>query len=245
MKTIGIIPARYESSRFPGKPLADIHGKPMIQRVYEQCRKAESLDQIIVATDDDRIADAVDKFEGLFSMTSKHHQSGTDRCAEVAGKMDKDEFDVVINIQGDEPFIQPEQIDQVACLFKAESAEIGTLIKPFDDPKELDNPNRVKVVTDQLGRALYFSRSVIPHNRNGQQNIPYYRHLGMYGYRTNILSKIAKLSPSNLELAESLEQLRWLENGFTIHTAKTTIETPGIDTPEDLEKLLKVYPKEQ
>ena len=242
-KIIGIIPARYASTRFPGKPLVDIAGKSMIQRVYEQAAKSESLSKVVVATDDERIANEVARFGGSFVFTSSNHQSGTDRCAEVIEKMP--DFDIVINIQGDEPFIEPAQIDLLASCFTEEKVQLATLIKPIESQESIYNPNSPKVVIDVNGRAMYFSRSPIPFIRNGEPGVwaekhRFYKHIGIYGYRTESLKAITKLPPSSLEIAESLEQLRWIENGFYIQTKVTDLETVAIDTPEDLKKLNKL-----
>ena len=235
MKIVGIIPARYASSRFPGKPLINIGGKTMISRVYEQAIKAQSLSQVVVATDDERIFDEITALGGKAIMTSPAHQNGTERCAEVAQKL---EADVIINIQGDEPFIQPEQIDLLANTFKAklEATPIATLIKEHPLDGELRNSSRVKVVVNNELYALYFSRSIIPFQRDSSKAlaIKYYRHIGIYGFRKDVLLELVKLPPSGLEMAENLEQLRWLENGYQIKCAITTLESASIDTPEDL-----------
>ncbi|RMG79850.1 MAG: 3-deoxy-manno-octulosonate cytidylyltransferase [Bacteroidetes bacterium] len=236
MKIIGIIPARYQSSRFPGKPLADIKGKTMIQRVYEQALLCPDLSEVIVATDDNRILNHVKEFGGKVVMTSPHHQSGTERCAEVLNQVS---CDAVINIQGDEPFIDPSQITQVAQLLKNGNS-IATLIKKIDDLTILNNPNIPKVVIDKTGKALYFSRATIPYVRDHKAALNthvFYKHIGIYGYLSKTLKEIVKLKPSPLEIAERLEQLRWLENGFSIQTSETQIETFGIDVPEDLKKI--------
>ena len=283
MNFIGIIPARYASSRFPGKPLAMIGGKPMIQRVYEQAKKA--LDYVVVATDDERIFDCVTSFGGLAVMTSADHPCGTNRCQEayercslmVNALIDKGELpeelpnvkwnshqDVVINIQGDEPFIQPEQIEAVKACFELEGGQIATLVKPFspqDGLVALRNPNSPKVVIAPLdaasvasssdgisagiiGKAVYFSRSVIPYLRGVKEEDwlqeaerkgkPFYKHIGLYAYRADVLAAITRLPLSPLEQAESLEQLRWIENGYEIRVALTLQQTIGIDTPDDL-----------
>jgi 3-deoxy-manno-octulosonate cytidylyltransferase (CMP-KDO synthetase) len=218
-----------------------INGKTMIRRVYEQASKARSLGKIIVATDDDRIAAEVQSFGGAVVMTSDQHRSGTDRCAETA-RLTPGNWDVVINIQGDEPFIQPAQIDLLAALFSDSSVEIGTLVKKLSDPADLDNPNTMKVVLDAHNNGMYFSRSPIPFVRGEEkskwlEHHFFYKHIGIYGYRTDVLHKLTVLQPGKLEVAESLEQLRWLENGYRIRTAFTEMETISIDTPEDLEKL--------
>jgi 3-deoxy-manno-octulosonate cytidylyltransferase (CMP-KDO synthetase) len=247
MKIAGIIPARYASTRFPGKPLVNIQGKSMIRRVYEQCLKCPQLDAVVVATDDERILDVVNSFGGHAMMTSTSHQSGTDRCGEVIEKLEKqgEAFDAVINIQGDEPFIDPGQISKVALQLIDDKVQIATLVKRIDNTGELFNPNVVKVVLANDGRALYFSRSTIPHLRGheqkewlGQQT--FYKHVGIYGYQTEILKKIITLPRGNLELAESLEQLRWLENGFLVFAEETDFESIAIDTPEDLSKIFKI-----
>jgi len=242
-KIIGIIPARFASTRFPGKPLVHIAGKSMIQRVYEQASKAKSLAKVVIATDDDRIADEVKRFGGNFVFTASTHQSGTDRCAEVMEQLP--DFDVVINIQGDEPFIEPTQIDLLASCFSEEKVQLATLIKSIESQESIYNPNSPKVVIDTNGRAIYFSRSPIPFIRNGEPGVwaekhLFYKHIGIYGYRTEALKAITKLPPSSLEIAESLEQLRWIENGFYIQTKVTNSETVAIDTPEDLLKLNKL-----
>ena len=243
LKIIGIIPARYASTRLPGKPLVDIAGKTMIQRVYEQASKAKSLSKVVIATDDERIADEVKRFGGEYVFTAPHHQSGTDRCAEVMEQLP--DFDIVINIQGDEPFIEPAQIDLLASCFIEEKVQLATLIKPIQSQESIYNPNSPKVVIDINGRAMYFSRSPIPFIRNGEPGVwaekhQFYKHIGIYGYRTESLKAITKLPPSSLEIAESLEQLRWIENGFYIQTKVTDLETVAIDTPEDLLKLNKL-----
>lgn len=244
MKFIGIIPARYASTRFPGKPLADMAGKPMIQRVYEQVQQV--LDKVIVATDDTRIEQAVLQFGGGVVMTSPDHQSGTDRCYEAFIKAGQG-YDVIINIQGDEPFIHQEQIEALKECFNSPEIDIATLVKPFkatdDFEKDLFNPNSPKVVLNKNREALYFSRSVIPYVRGKNhlewlQNHTFYKHIGLYGYRAHVLSEITRLPQSTLELAESLEQLRWLENGYKIKAGITQHETIGIDTPEDMERAL-------
>lgn len=236
---IGIIPARYASTRFPGKPLVMIGGMSMLQRVYEQALKTKNLKRVIVATDDERIAEHVKSFGGEVMVTSPLHQSGTDRCAEVISKLDT-AFDIAVNIQGDEPYIQPEQIDLLCSCFKIAATEIATLIKSTTNMDEIINPNVVKAVVSKSQRALYFSRSPIPFNRNKKQDVAYYKHVGIYAYRVAVLKLLAALPESLLEQAESLEQLRWLENGFHIQTALTNFETIAIDTPEDLERLKKV-----
>ncbi len=242
MSVLGIIPARFASTRFPGKPLTNIGGKTMIQRVYEQALKAKSLNKVIVATDDDRIKEHVNDFGGNIIMTSPDHQSGTDRCNEVISK--DNSTDIIINIQGDEPFVDPEQINLLVNCFKNNNTEIATLVKKVESLDELLNTNIPKVVLSENMQALYFSREVIPHIRGVKQKEwlnanDFYKHIGIYGYRLNTLKKIASLPPSNLEQLECLEQLRWLENNYTINVAITDIENIAIDTPEDLKKLEK------
>ena len=238
MKFIGIIPARFESTRFPGKPLALLNGKPIIRWVYENVSIA--LEHVWVATDDDRIFNEVNNFGGNAVKTGSHHQSGTDRCAEAARLLSaKTDFDIIINVQGDEPFIQPEQINLLKSCFDEET-EIATLIKKIETPDELFNPNRPKVVIDNCQNALYFSRSPIPFVRgcnqdNWLEKNTFWSHIGMYAYKANVLQKITRLNPGRLELIESLEQLRWLENGYSIKTAVTTHQSLGIDTPQDLQ----------
>lgn len=237
MKIIGIIPSRYNSTRFPGKPLVDIQGKTMIRRVYEQASKAKSLAEIIVATDDERIFEEVKSFGGNVVMTSASHKNGTERCAEVVSTLDSNEVDAAINIQGDEPFIAPEQIDLVASCFENSETQIATLIKKQEWDDVLKNPARIKVVVNQKMEALYFSRSIIPNPiSNFDPDIfNFYLHIGIYGFRKNVLLDVVKLPASLLELAESLEQLRWLDYGYKINCALTTHESKSIDTPEDLE----------
>lgn len=232
---IGIIPTRYASTRLPGKPLIMIGGKTMIQRVYEQAKKVTELDEVYVATDDARIADAVRNFAGHAILTSPDHQSGTDRCSEVLKKLNK-QVDVVINIQGDEPFIDPAQIALVASCFNDASVNIASLIKKLDKESEVQNPNTVKAVINSLGNALYFSRSPIPYRRNPEAHITYYKHIGIYGYRAQTLLDLTRLPQGAIEKAESLEQLRWLENGYDIRLKETKMETISIDTPDDLMK---------
>jgi len=241
MKVIGIIPSRYQSTRFPGKPLINIDGKTMIHRVYEQAKKARSLSEVVVATDDDRIFTHIKSFGGNVIMTSSSHKSGTDRCAEVIEKLTEN-YDIVINIQGDEPYIAPEQINQLCSCFNDSKTDIATLIKKIDTEEDLFNPNRPKVSIDENNFALMFSRNVIPKISNiKKENLlalhTFYKHIGIYGYRSEVLIKISKLPISPLEQKEQLEQLRWLENNYAIKTAITSYEAFSIDTPEDLEKL--------
>lgn len=237
MRILGIIPARFASTRFPGKPLAMIGHQSMIQRVYEQAKKCSRIDAILVATDDERIYDHVHSFGGEAVMTSTNHQSGTDRCLEASLSLNGP-IDAVINIQGDEPFIQPYQIDRIAALVE-DGAEIATLAIPIPYAISADS-NKVKVVTDKQGKALYFSRSLIPFHRDAEDisKLQCLKHLGIYGYRFSTLQQIARLEVSFLESSEKLEQLRWMENGYEIHVAITDFESPAIDTPEDLEKII-------
>lgn len=239
MKFIGIIPARYASTRFPAKPLAILGGKPVIQRVYEQV--AGVLDEAYVATDDERIEATVRSFGGKVVMTSINHKSGTDRCYEAYTKVGHG-YDVVVNIQGDEPFIQHSQLEVVKACFEDTTTQIATLVKPFipeDGFDALENVNSPKVVVNKNMNALYFSRSIIPFQRNADKEDwlkghTYYKHIGLYAYRADVLKEITSLSQSSLEMAESLEQLRWLENGYTIKVGVSEVETIGIDTPQDL-----------
>jgi len=242
MRFVGIIPARFASTRFPGKPLVDIGGKTMIQRVYEQVSKV--LADVYVATDDQRIFEAVLAFGGRAIMTSDQHKSGTDRCYEACSKLSGN-FDVVINVQGDEPFIQPEQIETLKDCFKSTETEIATLAKRFtekDGFEALNNPNSPKLVVNKSDEAMYFSRSIIPFRRGAETADwislnTYLKHVGIYAYRADVLRQLTQLDQSPLEISESLEQLRWLENGFRIKVGYTDVETVGIDTPEDLEKV--------
>lgn len=238
MKFIGLIPARYASTRFPGKPLALLAGKPVIQHVYEQAVKV--LDAVYVATDDERIYNKVLEFGGKAVMTSTEHHSGTDRIEEALEKVGGN-FDVVVNIQGDEPFIAQSQIETLCHCFEDEATQIATLGKPFEYIEAVENPNSPKIVVDNRGYAMYFSRSVIPFVRGVERQEwlkkhPFLKHLGIYAYRTEVLKAITRLPQSSLELAESLEQLRWLENGYRIKVGITNVETVGIDTPEDLQR---------
>ena len=238
MKFIGIIPARYASTRFPGKPLAVLGGKTVIQRVYEQA--AHVLEEAYVATDDERIMQAVEAFGGRAVMTRSDHKSGTDRIEEAAEKIGT-QADVIINIQGDEPFVQKSQLETLKQLFDDPTTQIGTLGKRFESMEAVLNPNSPKIVTDQRGFALYFSRSAIPFVRGKEQqewldHYPFLKHLGLYAYRREVLREVTLLPQSPLEKAESLEQLRWLENGYRIRVGLTDVETVGIDTPEDLQR---------
>ena len=240
VEKLGIIPARYASTRFPGKPLALIHGVPMIERVYRQARKS-ALDKILVATDDERIADCVKNFGGNVVMTDPDLPSGTDRCRAAlieSGIKAK----LVVNIQGDEPLIDPEQINMVLRLLRGHAVNIATLISPALSKEEIENVNRVKVVADRNGKALYFSRLPIPFSKNISETISsYHIHLGIYGFNASTLIELGELNTGLLEQSESLEQLRWLENGYTIYTSKTNERADSVDTPEDLENIEKKY----
>lgn len=246
MNFIGIIPARYASTRFPGKPLVDINGKSMIQRVYEQATQSKMLKKVLVATDDERIYHHVQQFGGNTVLTKIHHQSGTDRCYEAAVNSNES-IDVVINIQGDEPFINPSQIDLLCnCFINNAAVSIATLIKKISSTDVLLNENVVKVVVKKNGEAVYFSRSPLPYYRGIDAAVwlnkhVYYKHIGIYGYTVEALKRITQLPQSALEIAESLEQLRWIENGFTIQTAVTENESHAVDTPDDLKKIMKHF----
>lgn len=243
MKVLGIIPARYGSTRFPGKPLIDLKGKSMIQRVYEQVLKCADFDTVVVATDDKRIYDHVQGFGGEVMMTASTHSSGTERCGEVIEKYA--DFDIVVNIQGDEPLIQPEQLADLIQLFKDETVQIGTLVKKMVDEKDIRNPNRIKVVLDHSKNGIYFSRSPIPHiantpHENWLTKTTFYKHIGIYAWRSSILNELLALNPSELEQLESLEQLRWIYYGYKIRTTETFVETPNIDAPEDVAAVIRL-----
>ena len=241
MRVLAIIPARYASTRFPAKPLALLGGKPIVQRVYEQVAKI--VERVVVATDDERIYDTVVSFGGEVVMTSPNHKSGTDRCAEAYAKLDYD-ADIIINVQGDEPFVAPEQIEALVNCFNSEEVDIATLVKPFSAEsgiEALENPNSPKVVINEAKEALYFSRSVVPYLRGVERSEwlkhhTFYKHIGIYAFRAKVLNEVTALEQTPLEKAESLEQLRWLESGYKIKVGITDIETIGIDTPEDLER---------
>lgn len=238
MKFIGIIPARYASTRFPGKPLALLGGKPVIQHVYEKV--AAVLEAAYVATDDERIYDVVKAFGGQVVMTRTDHKSGTDRIEEAIEKIGG-EWDVVVNVQGDEPFVAKSQLDTICHCFDDPTTQIATLGKPFENMEAVQNPNSPKIVVDNMGFAMYFSRSVIPYVRGKEKSswlthYPFLKHLGIYAYRKDVLRQVTQLPQSSLEIAESLEQLRWLQNGFKIKVGTTDVETVGIDTPQDLER---------
>lgn len=247
MNIIGIIPARYASSRFPGKPLAIIKGKSMIQRVYEQACKAKILSEVIIATDSEIIANHIKTFKGKYIITSEKHKSGTERCNEVLEKLQTEnpekKIDVIINIQGDEPYINPLQIEILASCFKDKNIDIATLIKKIDSQDELTTPNVVKVIRDNNKNAIYFSRTPIPYQRNIDikewlKNDDYYKHIGIYAYKSEVLKKITKLKTGILEKAESLEQLRWIENGYRIRTEITDYESHAVDVPQDILKFI-------
>lgn len=241
MNAIGIIPARYASSRFPGKPLIDLKGKTMIQRVYEGAKKSTLLSDVIVATDDERIVAEVTRFGGNVMLTNANHPSGTDRCGEVAAKFP--DVNVVLNIQGDEPLVDYRQLDALLAAFEDENTTIATLGIKDVSLEDILNPNRIKIVVNQQNNALYFSRSAIPNYANSKGNplelYPFYRHIGLYAYRATTLKELVQLQPTQLETIESLEQLRWLYYGYSIRVIETTIETPNIDAPEDVEKVLR------
>lgn len=241
MKILAIIPARFASTRFPGKPLIDIWGKPMIQRVYEQAKKSNLLHQVVVATDHTTIYETVKNFGGKVFMTKPTHQNGTERCAEVAEALQQEKYDIIINIQGDEPFFEPEAIQQIAHCFQNPATDIATLVKPIENPKDIDNPSVIKAVIAQNQKALYFSRQAIPFYRQKPAKPLYYKHIGIYAYRPKVLQQIVQLHASPLEQAESLEQLRWLENGFNIYTNTTSHDSNSVDTPEDLSQLLQQF----
>ena len=242
MRVLGVIPSRYESSRFPGKPLIDLMGKSMIQRVYEGSRASDLIEEVVVATDDERIFNHVLDFGGKVEMTSDLHRSGTDRCGEIIEKYA--DFDVVINIQGDEPLVDVNQLEQIISLFADPSVQIATLAKKIDKSEDIFNPNRIKVVLDKNANGIYFSRNPIPFCQNTPQEewlgqTDYFRHIGIYAYRTACLKELVALKPTTLEQIESLEQLRWMYNGYSIRVGLTEIETPNIDTPEDVKEVLK------
>lgn len=242
MRVLGVIPSRYQSSRFPGKPLIDLKGKSMIQRVFEGSAASDKIQEVVVATDDVRIFDHVVGFGGKAMMTSTSHRSGTDRCGEVIQHFL--DYDIVINIQGDEPLVDARQLEQIIHLFDDPKVQIATLAKKIDRSEDIFNPNRVKVVLDKDSNGIYFSRNPIPYCQNTDNEewlskSDYYRHIGIYAYRTSCLKKLVQLDPTDLEKTESLEQLRWLYNGFQIRVGVTAIETPNIDTPDDVKEVLK------
>lgn len=244
MQIVGIIPARYDSSRFPGKPLADIQGKPMIQHVYERSRGAPHLERLVVATDDTRIRDTVKSFDGAAILTRKDHPSGTDRLAEAARILGLSPEDVVVNIQGDEPLVDPIMIEiLIEAMVQNTAHPMATLAFSSLDQTDYLNPNVVKVVVDHTWKALYFSRSPLPFRRDDQgEPVEFLKHLGFYAYRNAFLQTFTTLTPGRLETLEKLEQLRVLEHGYTIQVAPSPVETHGVDTPQDLEHLWKHRP---
>ena len=241
MKVLGIIPARYGSSRFPGKPLIDLKGKTMIQRVYEGAKKSTLLSDVIVATDDQRIVDEVKRFGGNVLLTKESHPSGTDRCGEIASQYT--DIDVIVNIQGDEPLVDYRQLDALISAFDDAQTKIATLGIKDVTLEDINNTNRIKIVVDHKQNALYFSRSAIPNFANTKGNpldmYPFFRHIGLYAYRASVLKELEELQPTKLETIESLEQLRWLYYGYSIRVVETTIETPNIDVPEDVKKVIE------
>ena len=244
-RILGVIPARYASTRLPAKPLADIGGKSMIQRVYERALKAVSLQRVVVATDDERIRAHVEAFGGEAIMTSVHHPSGTDRCHEALKVLGVDRFDAVVNIQGDEPFLVPAQVDELCTALVAAPSGLATLAHQLTDDRDLDDPGKVKITTDIHGDALYFSRAAIPVLRNhagGERHrtFRFLKHIGLYAYRAEVLAQLVALKPSSLEQAESLEQLRWLEHGFKVRVGLTVHPSFCVDTPADLEEARKL-----
>ena len=241
MKVLGIIPARYESSRFPGKPLIDLKGKTMVRRVYERASECSLISKVVVATDDQRIFDEVKSFGGEVMMTADTHRNGTERCGEVVNALK--EFEVVINIQGDEPLIHPKQLERIISVFDQNEVKIATIARKIDNIEAIRNPNRVKVAMDKNQDALYFSRSPIPHvaqkpHEDWLVSTSFYKHIGLYAWRRETLNELLKLSPTELEKSESLEQLRWLENGYKIRCIISDLDTPNIDVPEDVKKVL-------
>lgn len=242
MRSIGIIPARYASTRFPGKPLADILGKPMIQRVYEQSKKCSGLNEVIIATDDERILSAAENFGARAIMTDSNLPSGTERCMACLEKLDES-YDIIVNIQGDEPYISPNQLDLLLDCFKDPKTEIASLVKQITNNEELFDPNRPKVILDKNQFGIYFSRQTIPYIKDYPKEEwlsvhPFFKHIGLYAYRSSTLKEIVKDPTGQLEKSESLEQLRWIENGYKIKLAITQEEAQAVDTPEDLQKLI-------
>lgn len=241
MKVIGVIPSRYDSSRFPGKPLIDLNGKSMIRRVYEGVACSKKIHQVIVATDDQRIVEEVESFDGNVVMTSTDHNSGTERCIEIANKYE--DFDILINIQGDEPLVEARQIEQLIDSFEDSSVQIATLASKNISNQDLSNLNRVKVVLDSSEYALFFSRSIVPNNSKLGNQYSYLKHIGLYAFRKTALHRISSMTSCELERAESLEQLRWMFHGEKIKVVETHIETPNIDVPDDVEKVLRLLKK--
>jgi 3-deoxy-manno-octulosonate cytidylyltransferase (CMP-KDO synthetase) len=245
MKILGVIPARFASSRFPGKPLIDILGKSMIQRVYEGAKKSKLLFDLVVATDDQRIVDEVHRFGGKAMLTLSSHTTGTDRCGEILTHFP--EAEIVINIQGDEPLVDYQQLDALLSVFRDQTVDIATLATKKITQSDIDNPNRIKLVVDKQNNALYFSRAAIPNTAHQGKHLdcPFLRHIGLYAYRAQTLTEIINLSPCSLEQTESLEQLRWMYNSYSIRIVETDIETPNIDAPEDLAAVLAELNKKQ
>jgi len=240
MKKLAIIPARYASSRFPGKPLIDLAGKSMVQRVYEGVQNTHLFDEVVVATDHEKIVEHVRSFNGNVMLTASSHNSGTERCGEVIKKFPT--VDVVVNIQGDEPLVNEIQLQQLLAAFDDSSVRIATLGTPSITDKTWNDTNRIKIVTNHKNDALYFSRSPIPFERN-KESYPFLKHIGLYGFKRSILEELVLLSPTTLEKTESLEQLRWLYYGYSIRVMETEIETPNIDTPEDVQLVLDTFKK--
>lgn len=242
MKIIGVIPARYQSSRFPGKPLADIMGKSMIRRVYEQAKKSKELSAVVIATDDERIMEHVLQFTDNVMMTSVNHNNGTERVMEVVDTLSNknENYDIVVNIQGDEPLISPNAIDEViSILTENANADIATLINQ-SEISDIDDVNNIKVVIDNKGKALYFSRSPIPYYRSTGMRKTYNKHIGIYAFKIDVLKNIVLLEKTPLEIAESLEQLRWIENGYAVYVKYTDYKSIGVDVPEDIKKITKL-----
>jgi 3-deoxy-manno-octulosonate cytidylyltransferase (CMP-KDO synthetase) len=242
-QAIAVIPARYASTRFPGKPLATIAGKEMLRHVYENVQAARLFDRVIVATEDERISVPAESWGAEVMLTSEKHPSGTDRCAEVAGRIDVDKDAIIVNIQGDEPFISRTALETLLSVFDSKEAQIATLYQAFTPLEDISDPNSVKLVLANDGKALYFSRAVIPFLRDKSSALVarHFRHIGLYGYRVSVLQEIALLEPSSLEKAESLEQLRWLQNGYAIYAREAECKLCAVDTPEDLEKAERFY----
>ena len=238
MRVLAVIPARYESTRYPGKPLIDLAGKTMIRRVYEGVQKSNLISKVIVATDDQRILDEVESFGGKVAMTGAHHVNGTGRCFELASSLDS--FDLVINVQGDEPLIRSEQLDALIQSFQDNSVDISTLAIASSSESDFLNANRIKVVMDTNNDALYFSRSAIPNQSKTKNPVTFYKHIGIYAFRREILLETQNMEPCAIELSESLEQLRWMHFGKKIRIVLTNVETPNIDSPEDVDKVLRL-----
>lgn len=242
-QAIAVIPARFASTRFPGKPLAEIAGKEMLRHVYDNVRSAALFDRIIIATEDERVSGPAGSWGAEVMLTSPHHESGTDRCAEVAERIHADSGTIIVNVQGDEPFISRGPLEALLAVFDNDSAQIGTLYQAFTPLEDIADSNMVKLVLANDGKALYFSRAVIPFVRDKSSAIVarHFRHVGLYGYRASVLREIAEMQPSELEKAESLEQLRWLQNGYAIYARETDCRLCAVDTPEDLERAERFY----